>query len=64
MEIGLSFMIGFMVGLVMHPKDKDAQEQYALYDKQIKAQEETIAYYKNLCKWHVERKTNDQKETT
>jgi uncharacterized membrane-anchored protein YhcB (DUF1043 family) len=54
-EIGLAFIIGFMIGLVMRPKDKDAQEQYTLYDRQIKAQEEVIQYYKKLCKWHVER---------
>ena len=58
-EIGLAFMIGFLIGLVMKPKDKDVQEQYALYDRQIKAQEETIAYYKDLCKWHVSQKRAD-----
>jgi hypothetical protein len=55
-EIALSFFIGFLVGLVMRPKDPDVQEQYTLYDRQIKAQEETIQYYKDLCKWHVEQK--------
>ena len=54
-EIGLAFMIGFMIGLVMHPKDKDLKEQQAIYDKKTNQYETDIAYYKNLCKWHVER---------
>jgi len=57
-EISLSFFIGFLIGLVMRPKDKDVQEDYALYNRQIKAHEETIQYYKDLCKWHVEQRKN------
>lgn len=64
-EIALSFFIGFLIGLVMRPKDKDLAEQQAIYDKKAMQYEIDIAYYKDLCKWHVEqRKANDQKETT
>jgi len=57
-DIALAFFIGFLIGLVMRKQDKDIQEQYDLYNRQIRAQEETIQYYKNLCKWHAERKQN------
>jgi hypothetical protein len=61
MEIGLVFMIGFLIGLVMRPKDKDLQEQKKIYDKKVIQYEIDIAYYKELCKWHVEqRKQNGQ----
>jgi hypothetical protein len=57
-EIAISFFIGFLIGLVMRPKDKDVQEDYTLYNRQIKAHEETIQYYKNLCHWHVKQRKN------
>lgn len=64
-DIALAFFIGFIVGLVMRPKDKDLQEQQTIYEARYKEYEEKISYYKDLCKWHVEqRKVNDQKETT
>jgi len=64
-DIGIAFFIGFMVGLYIKPKDKDLAEQQAIYDKKAIQYEIDIAYYKQLCHWHVEqRKTNDQKETT
>ena len=54
-EIGIAFFIGFMLGLVMRPKDKDLEEQQAIYDSKLKQYEGSIQYYKNLCKWHAER---------
>jgi len=61
MEIGLAFMIGFLVGLVMRPKDPELQQQTEMYNLTYQKYEKEIAYYKDLCKWHVEqRKTNDQ----
>jgi hypothetical protein len=59
MEIGLTFMIGFLVGLVMRPKDKDLEEQLAIYNRKYQKYEEELTYYKNLCKWHVEQKRAD-----
>ena len=59
-EIGLAFMIGFLIGLVMRPKDRDLQEQQEIFDKKEKQYDRDIAYYKQLCAWHVEqRKTHD-----
>jgi hypothetical protein len=64
-DIGLAMLIGFMVGLYIKPKDKDLAEQQAIYDKKAIQYEIDIAYYKQLCHWHVERrKADDQKETT
>ena len=54
-EIAIAFFIGFMIGLIIKPKDKDLAEQQAIYDKKIIQYEIDIAYYKELCKWHVER---------
>ena len=60
-EIGLAFIIGLMLGLVMRPKDKDLEEQKAIYDKKVIQYEIDLAYYKQLCHWHVEqRKQNGQ----
>ena len=55
-EIGLAFIIGFMIGLVMRPKDKDLVEQKAIYDKKVAQYEIDLQYYKQLCRWHVEQK--------
>ena len=55
-EIGLSFFIGFLIGLVMRPKDKNLKEQQDIYEARYKEYEASIKYYKDLCKWHVEQK--------
>ena len=62
LDIIISFLVGTLAGYCAMPKDKDYEEQQALYDRQIRAQEETIQYYKDLCKWHVnQRKENGNK---
>jgi hypothetical protein len=55
-DIGIAFFIGLMIGLVLKPKDKDLKEQQEIYDKKIIQYEIDIAYYKELCKWHVEQR--------
>jgi len=55
-EIGLAFMIGFIVGLIMRPKDKDLEEQQQIYNTMYKKYAEDVQYYKDLCKWHVEQR--------
>jgi len=62
-DIALSFFIGFLIGLVMRPQDKDLAEQKRIYDTKLKEYETNITYYKNLCKWHVERMQHGNKET-
>jgi len=57
-DIGIALLIGFMAGLYIKPKDKDLVEQQRIYDEKVKQFEQDITYYKNLCKWHVERKHN------
>jgi len=59
-EIALSFFIGFLVGLVMRPKDKDMLDDVLERNEKYRKYEEEIQYYKDLCKWHVERKHNGQ----
>ena len=60
-DIGIALLIGFMAGLLIKPKDKDLAEQQAIYDKKLIQYEIDIAYYKQLCHWHVEqRKANEQ----
>ena len=59
-EIALTFFIGFLVGLVMRPKDPDIKEQTDSYNRKYQEYEQEIKYYKDLCKWHVERKQNDK----
>jgi len=61
-EIGLAFFIGFLIGLVMRPKDKNLKEQQDIYEARYKEYEASIKYYKDLCKWHVERNQNGNKE--
>ena len=58
-EIGLAFIIGFMIGLVMRPKDKDLKEQQEIYNTLYKKYAEDIQYYKDLCKWHVEQRNQN-----
>lgn len=58
-EIGIAFFIGFMIGLVMRPKDKDLEEQMNIYNQKYQEYEKEILYYKDLCKWHVEQRKQD-----
>jgi len=58
-DIGIALLIGFMVGLFIKPKDKDLKEQIDIYNHKYEEYEKEIAYYKDLCKWHVERKQHD-----
>ena len=55
-EIALAFFIGFLVGLVMRPKDKDVINDTMERNEKYRKYEEEIRYYKELCKWHVEQK--------
>ena len=59
-EIGLAFMIGFIVGLVMRPKDKDLEEQQEIYNNKLFEHQKEIEYYKDLCKWHVEQRRKNE----
>jgi len=55
-DIGLTFMIGFLVGLVMRPKDKDMLDDVLERNEKYRKYEKEIKYYKDLCKWHVEQR--------
>jgi hypothetical protein len=59
-ELGLAFMIGFIIGLVMRPKDKDLEEQQEIYDNKVFEYQKEIEYYKDLCKWHVEQRKKNE----
>ena len=61
-DIFIAFIIGALAGYCARPKDKDYEEQQALYDKKVIQYEIDLAYYKELCKWHVnQRKENGNK---
>jgi hypothetical protein len=49
-------MIGFLVGLVIRPKDKDMLDDVLERNEKYRKYEEEIKYYKDLCKWHVEQR--------
>jgi hypothetical protein len=53
-------MIGFIIGLVMRPKDKDLEEQQEIYDNKVFEYQKEIEYYKDLCKWHVEQRKKNE----
>jgi hypothetical protein len=57
-EIALSFFIGFLIGLVMRPKDPNIKEQTDIYNRKYQEYEDEIKYYKDLCHWHVEQRKN------
>jgi len=63
-EFALGFMVGFVIGLYVKPKDKDIAEQKRIYEEKLKEYEMNIKYYKNLCKWHAERKANEQTKSS
>ena len=46
----------------MRPKDKDLEEQKAIYDKKVMQYEIDLQYYKQLCRWHVEQKNGKASE--
>ena len=54
-EIAFAFLIGMLIGALSKSKDVDIQEQKEIYDKRIIQYEIDLQYYKQLCKWHVER---------
>ena len=57
-------LIGFMVGLFIKPKDKDLKEQQEIYNTMYKKYEQDIQYYKDLCKWHVEQRKQNEHSST
>ena len=57
-EIALAFFIGFIIGLVMRPKDPSIKEQTDTYNRKYQEYEHEIKYYKDLCHWHVQQKEN------
>ena len=61
-EFVLGFMVGFVIGLYVKPKDKDLVEQQKIYDEKLAKYEQDLHYYKDLCKWHAKRKQNGNKD--
>jgi uncharacterized membrane-anchored protein YhcB (DUF1043 family) len=55
-EILIGVAIGLMLGFVIKPRDQSIVDQQAIYDKKLAEYQADIAYYKDLCKWHAERK--------
>jgi len=61
-DILIGFIVGALTGYCASPKDKDLQEQQDIYNKKVIQYEIDIAYYKQLCKWHVERNSGKASE--
>jgi len=60
-DIFLALIIGMIIGYAFRPQTKDLKEQQRIYDEKCAQYEIDIAYYKELCKWHVDRwKNNEQ----
>jgi hypothetical protein len=57
-DILIAIIFGLVTGYCAHPRDKDNEEQQRIYDERVKQLQDEIQYYKNLCKWHVERNKN------
>ena len=55
-EIALAFFIGFLIGLVMRPKDQDVVNDTMERNEKYRKYEEEIKYYKDLCQWHVQQR--------
>lgn len=55
-DIFLAFLLGALLGYLLHPKDKGIEEQQAIYDVMYKKYAEDVNYYRDLCKWHVQQK--------
>ena len=54
-DIFLALIIGMIIGYAFCPQTKDFAEQKRIYDEKFAQYEIDIKYYKELCKWHVER---------
>ena len=55
-DIFIAFIIGALAGFLARPKDKDLEEQQAIYNKKAIQYETDLQYYKQLCHWHVQQK--------
>jgi hypothetical protein len=55
-DIFLAFLFGVLMGYIARPKDKDIEEQQAIYTMMYKKYSEDVKYYKYLCHWHVQQK--------
>jgi len=61
-ELLICFFIGFVVGSLSRKKNLTLEEQEKIYMKKEMEYLIEIEYYKELCKWHAERKQNGNKE--
>ena len=61
-EIFIAFIVGALIGYWARPKDPELQQQIEMYNRNYEKYEQEIQYYKDLCKWHVERKSYDQEK--
>lgn len=61
-EIVVAFIAGTLAGYWSKPKNPELEDQKKMYDIMYKKYADDVQYYKDLCKWHVERKSYDQEK--
>ena len=56
LDLLIALLLGVVIGYAVRPRDEDFEAQRRMYDQKARDYVAEIEYYKNLCKWHVERK--------
>ena len=56
----LWFFFGFLLGIFVGANKKEKLPIVEILSNQVQELERQLAYYKDLCKWHVEEKRKAQ----
>ena len=58
----LWFFFGFLLGIFVGANKKEKLPIVEILSNQVQELERQLAYYKDLCKWHVEEKEKLKQE--
>ena len=58
----LAFFFGVLLGFVIHYNRKPQLPAIDVLSNQVQELEKQLAYYKDLCLWHVEEKEKLKRE--
>ena len=58
----LVFFFGVLLGFIIHYNKKPQPPAIEVLSNQVQELEKQLAYYKDLCKWHVEEKEKLKQE--
>ena len=56
------FFFGFLLGIFVRTNKKEKLPIVEVLSNQVQELERQLAYYKDLCKWHVEEKEKLKQE--